>query len=210
MKKKKKSILKSKWIWIFIILIIILAVIFKISNTKSLTTKEPPLSNTTVKIEESSKESSQTEQKNSSQTFNFSEAEVNKDNVIKSIEGILENTEITSVDVNIETNSKSIDVYTFIETNTDSKNLISMATSNSINIYEILFKNLDVSKVNVFTSTKMKDEKFEPIFNCSLSRKSASNINWSNLKNTAINDYTKLFNIADKSFIDSNIIKEIK
>ncbi|KMT22972.1 hypothetical protein [Clostridium cylindrosporum] len=206
----RKPIWKKKWVWIVAVLLVIGANANLTDNNKE---QAPLATSTTPKVEKVKKEKKLEEQKKV-ETFDFSKAEVNKENVLKAAKEVLGDTKISSVDINIEKGVTIVDVNTVIEDTWSEKTLVKGFANQSVKVYEKLFTNSKVGKVWVWTSTKMIDEKgnekIEPVINCALTKENAKEVNWTNFKPMVIADYKNLFNIADGSFIHPAIAKKLK
>ena len=188
--KKKKPIFKRWWFWVIIVVVIFIAALSGGDDTSK------PAS--TVKKE----------------TFNFSKAELTKENVAKAISSTFGKNELISVDVGTAKGVSTVIIVYDPKNALNEKALVTKAAISATDAMEILFKNPKTDKVLFWTQTNMVDAKGnsskEKVINVTLTKGNAKDINWANFKPMVQLDYNKLFDIADDSFISPGITKNIK
>jgi hypothetical protein len=179
------------------------------ANNKDTTNAVTPINNSSKQVI-----NEPIETKNNEPKFDFTNADLTKENIQKAVEPVLKKGTLASVDYIIEKEKNIIDVFVDPGTTWDEKSLVKSNAVDAVAVMEILFKNPKVDKVWLWTKTDMTDPKGnttkEDVVNVSLTKENAKDINWAKFKDMVYLDYNKLYNIADSFFIHPGIKKNLK
>lgn len=192
----------------FAIMLIIIVAIFKScfggdssKDNKDTTTNKQTSKTVSNEVKETSK----------TNNFDFSNAELTKENINKAIDNIIPKEQNVKIEITKEDNKNIIDIVYASNNTLSEKALVKGFANTATDIIEVLFKNPKVDKVWVWASTEMVDQKGnskqENVVNVCLTKENVKDINWGNFKPMIQGDYNKLFNIADSHFIHPAIQK---
>ena len=144
----------------------------------------------------------------------FSTLEVTKENIDLAVKGIIGEDNYKGCDITVENNMTIVDVFFNPGFVWDETDLVNQTARNAVNAMEILFTNPGIDKIWFWAETAMIDAKGNEsdvnVVNVALTKENAADINWPKFKEMVVTDYQKLFNIADDSFINPNIAKNLK
>lgn len=146
--------------------------------------------------------------------FDFSKAELTKENIQKALESIINEDALKDITISNEKGRNIIDVTYKVETSFSETTLVKGFANTSVKAMEVLFKNPKIDNIWIWCKTNMMDEKgndsLESVVNVCLTKENAKDINWSKFKDMVLVDYNKLFNVADKYFIYPGIANKLK
>jgi len=148
-------------------------------------------------------------------SFDFSSAELTKKNILKAVSPVLGSTySPVSADVTKENGRLIVDVFFTIKTSWNEDDLVDTYARKAVGVFREMFTNPNVDKVWVWCKTNMIDpkgnESLDNVINCSLTKENASDINWDNFSGMVSANYSRLFKIADGSFIHPGIKRKLK
>lgn len=145
--------------------------------------------------------------------FDFTKADLTKENVIKAISKAIPEKQITEVTIEQKDGGNIVDIHYNPGTEWSEKTLVQNSANRAVDIFEILLAHPQVTKAWVWTQNEMTDAKgnnsLQDVVNIALSKNNAKDINWKNFKPMVSNDYNKLFNIADSKYIHPAIQKAL-
>lgn len=176
-------------------------------NNKSSQSSTAQTSTSEAKPKEQAKEQSKP-------AFDFSSAEINKDNVKKAASKVFNSSKITNINITENNGLYSVDLTYRIETSWDEKALVQESAQNAVDLMQILFKNPAISEVRYWTETSMEDAKGntseQQVVNFGMTKENAKDIKWDNFKQLVLESYKNLIKVTDKYYIAPGILKELK
>lgn len=146
--------------------------------------------------------------------FDFTNAELTKENIIKAIAKIVPEKQITDVTVEQKDGKNIVNVSYKPDSNWSESTFVQGCSNKATDTMEVMFSNAKVDKVWFWGQTEMVDPKgnssIENGFNVSMTKENAKDINWKNFKDLVMSDYKNLKKVADSMFIAPGIAKNLK
>lgn len=148
--------------------------------------------------------------------FDFSKADLTKDNVRKVLtdNNIISDKEITNVTVEQDQGQNIVNIFYKPESTWDENTFVQDCSNKAVDAMEIMFSNPKADKVWLWGQSEMEDAKgnssVENVYNVSMTKENAKDINWKNFKDLVMGDYKNLAKVANSMFIAPGIAKNLK